>query len=69
MINGDDLIHSFNHTESTEGNFRGLTKREYFAAMAMIGMLANTKMWNSESAANDSVQQADALITALNQQP
>ena len=46
----------------------GLTKREYFAAMAMQGMCANSDYThNSQSAiAEWSVKQADALIEALN---
>lgn len=46
----------------------GLTKREYFAAMAMQGILANTE--NSyrslKSIANSSVEIANELIKALN---
>jgi hypothetical protein len=48
---------------------KGLTKREYFAAMALQGMCANsslTKIWTHENIAEWSVQQADALIEALN---
>ena len=47
----------------------GLTKREYFAAMAMQGMCANssfTKCATYEDMAEWSVKQADALIEALN---
>lgn len=43
MTNANDLIDSFNHTEATEGNFKGLTKREYFAAMAMQGVIAQLR--------------------------
>jgi len=45
----------------------GLTKREYFAAMAMQGMIANSA--NEETAerfAFAAVGMADALIEALN---
>lgn len=46
----------------------GLTKREYFAAMSMQGFLANTE--NSyrslKSIANSSVEIAEELIKALN---
>lgn len=48
---------------------KGLSKREYFAAMAMQGMCANSslaKYWTHENIAEWSVQQADALIEALN---
>lgn len=53
----------------------GLTKREYFAVMAMQGMLANPTSTNklydesipySVQCANASVIMADALITSLN---
>jgi hypothetical protein len=47
-----------------------LTKREYFAAMAMQGILSHG--WNIHEyneASKYSVQAADALITALNQKP
>ena len=47
----------------------GLTKREYFAAMAMQGMCAHsslTKILAYENIAEWSVKQADALIEALN---
>jgi hypothetical protein len=58
----------------------GLSKREYFAAMVMQGMAANPAMFELTSEkinptevaafyANAAVEQADALIKALNQQP
>ena len=43
----------------------GLTKREYFAAMAMQGLLANDSALIT-SKARDAVQAADALIEILN---
>jgi len=45
----------------------GLTKREYFAAMAMQGILANTseEFINSSAIANVAVRCADALLLAL----
>lgn len=45
----------------------GLTKREYFAAMAMQGMLASEKKFTLATIAVDSVQMADALIAMLYQ--
>ena len=53
----------------------GLTKREYFAAMAMQGLLASFTQksaigaWNNETkeTAEASVHLADALINALNE--
>ena len=48
----------------------GLTKREYFAAMAMQGLLANSSLqeWSEPEAetACEAVEQSDALIAALN---
>jgi hypothetical protein len=41
----------------------GLTKREYFAAMAMQGLLANP---NISCVTSDAVLYADKLIEALN---
>lgn len=48
--------------------YLGLTKREYFAAMAMQGYLASygpNEPVNSESAAKKAVKLADALLTEL----
>jgi hypothetical protein len=70
----NDLMHSFNHTDYTEGNFNGLTKREYFAAMAMQGLCVqiiagshnrDIESFNREKAAH-AVNLADELINALN---
>ena len=59
----------------------GLTKREYFAAMAMQGILAGADTGNSngifvndgyihyDTVALDAVKISDALINALNKQP
>lgn len=49
MENGKNLIHSFNHSEKVEGNFQGLTKREYFAGLAMQGLLSNPEFVASGS--------------------
>lgn len=46
---------------------KGLTKREYFAAMAMQGLLANGNKFTWATIAVDSVQMADALIAMLYQ--
>jgi hypothetical protein len=49
----------------------GLTKREYFAAMAMKGYLSNHLMVDNNQSNNwiaaSSVNAADALINALNE--
>lgn len=45
----------------------GLTKREYFAAMAMQGFLSNARLIaNKEETAAAAVKMADHLIAALN---
>jgi len=44
----------------------GLTKREYFAAMALQGFLASEEKGYPNQFTNSAVQAADALIAALN---
>lgn len=66
-------------TDTYDGYFNsGLTKREYFAALAMQGMLANTNGAITENGVNSlnpvtiaraAVNQADYLIDYLNQHP
>jgi len=52
--------------------FVGLTKREYFAAMALRGLLSGclahpeTTAYPAPGAAAEAVNMADALIAALN---
>lgn len=43
----------------------GLTKREYFAAMAMQGLLAQNDYSRMDILANDAVKQADAILKEL----
>jgi methyl coenzyme M reductase beta subunit len=70
MTDGNDLMTDQN-TDTTQLNC-GLTKREYFAAMAMQGLLANNFMidvineHSNEWIAQSSVSIADALIQELN---
>jgi hypothetical protein len=46
---------------------KGLTKREYFAAMAMCGLISNAPVNSSGvELAETSVKMADELIEALN---
>lgn len=62
MTNGNDSIYN-----SEQGPQDGLTKREYFAAMAMQGLLLSTGMDDSyTNTARVAVKQADALIVSLN---
>jgi len=45
--------------------YQGLTKREYFAAMAMQGLGTRDGYHTFEDMAGDAVQMADALLKAL----
>lgn len=61
----------FYHPDSGLDNPQeGLTKREYFAAMAMQGMLANSAEgnteWNYDTMAKHCCIAADALVEQLN---
>jgi len=49
-----------------DSNYDGLTKREYFAAMAMQGLLARASTGSSSQYADLAVDCADALIQQLN---
>lgn len=59
---------AFGHGDHHHGGAPGLTKREYFAAHALQGLLASGahNKWTCEDAAHDAVLLADALIKALN---
>ena len=46
-------------------SFEGLTKREYFAAMAMTGLVAYSFSTDSREASALAVRHADALIAEL----
>ena len=53
------------------GTYTGMTMMEYFAGLAMQGILNGIysridNSWTLEDIANESVLQADALIKALN---
>jgi hypothetical protein len=57
----NDAVNEFNH---------GLTKREYFAAMAMKGLASSYHALKLESVrwqARKSIEMADELIKALNE--
>lgn len=64
--NPQDQVTGFFSPES--GTVKGLTKREYFAALVMQGLSSdpNRKMFGWESAAVEAVGIADALIEELN---
>lgn len=72
MTNANDLINETRYkvdelvSESYPNH--GLTKREYFAAMAMQGMAINcSSNLLIEMAASRAVNLADALINSLNE--
>lgn len=59
-------------SEILDVNHHGLTKREYFAAMAMQGILSNKGLIDTDNwkwVAESSAYMADALIEQLNKQP
>ena len=68
MTNAKDLINPTYSQSGVELN-KGLSKREYFAAMAMQGMLAEQYWTSPENLARCSTEAADALINALNDKP
>ncbi|MFM7853892.1 MAG: hypothetical protein ACKO96_18700 [Flammeovirgaceae bacterium] len=66
MKNGDKKAHPFINKNGDDEH--GLTKREYFAAMAMQGLLANNDSWSCDTAscvAEFSVRLADELLKQL----
>lgn len=69
FTNRDDAAYPESHPECPDPS-RGLTKREYFAAAALKGLLACPDV---DAAADDlaglAIKAADALIDALNKEP
>lgn len=59
---------AFARPSSSTSHQDGLTKREYFAAMAMQGMMTEYGMYVQRDIAKISVSMADALIEQLNKQ-
>ena len=64
-MKGDITVASDHDTD-----YMGLTKREHFAGLAMQGMIASPigklkDVFNGTSLANAAVDQADALLKAL----
>ena len=65
----DGIETAFPMTEDCDPNQTGLTKREYFSAKAMQGILSNReshKYCSFIDIAHMSVKQADELIKELN---
>ena len=67
MTNANESAMPLNEYAATIQYSSGLTKREYFAAMALQGLLANSSHSRNPIHAHDAVQLADALINALNE--
>lgn len=71
MTNGNEPINAISEEETDRVDdgvkiYTGLTKREYFAAMAMQGCIASGFQTSMEKQAESAVEAADALITQLN---
>jgi len=43
MTDGNDLITPLINTDTESGHYQGLTKREYFAGLAMQGILSSSE--------------------------
>jgi hypothetical protein len=68
MTNQDDFVNGdFFQVGDCVKKEGGLTKREYFAALALQGILASDGVWSSDKLASMcAVKQADYLIEELN---
>jgi hypothetical protein len=73
MTHGNELAFPFNRQSDT--NAPGLTKKEYFAALALQGILANPNIArnsadldSSDFLADHAVNLAGALINELNKE-
>lgn len=68
MDKPNELKSAFGHGNPTHGGELGLTKREYFAALAMQGMLANSAAFMGDDPnllATKSLWCADELLKQL----
>ena len=72
MTNGNESVFpDMQETPQFNHHTYGLSKREYFAAMAMQGLMANPATINVDGeylTANAAVKIADKLIKALNEE-
>lgn len=70
MTNANDSINVSDHVNSDGAvqrhEYKGLTKREYFAAMALQGLLSRANPSISQTYAEQAVVWADQLINTLN---
>lgn len=73
MTNGNEPIQSIPDLNNHPSSWYGLTKREYFAAMALQGIIAAQRICETgidhEANAEASAKAADSLINALNEKP
>ena len=65
MKNADMPAFPVEETCNSESLSFGLTKREYFAAMAMQGFLSQNEYITPEGLAFAAIEQADALLKEL----
>ena len=70
-MSGDEMAFPF---RVNGVDYSGVTKREYFAAMAMQGLLSNLEAIRREGFQDRDIEEfaimrADALIAALNAEP
>jgi hypothetical protein len=66
MDNSEQPAFPFVASDSNVNNQGGLTKREYFAAMAIQGLLANPNIGNDANrVVVDSIELADILLEQL----
>lgn len=65
----DNAFPAFVNDEDYEIQCYGLSKREYFAGRAMQGMVSTGHGYKMSVLARKSVELADELIKALNEQP
>lgn len=70
MNKADECVYPSNHDDNFAPEY-GLSKREYFATMAMKGILSNGSMisttigFSIEWVSSESVRSADALLEEL----
>lgn len=68
MTNANDATFAMPEALTTTPE-KGLSKREYFAALNLQALLTDTNYESIEAAAEDAVHAADTLIAALNAKP
>ena len=66
MKNGDKPINPLLDLNEDKSGLWGLTKREYFAGLAMQGLLAQGTWSSDEVLCRSSIEAADELLKQLN---